>query len=106
MLNTQMDNAWVICNKILYNSSLVLAKLKRHLETNYPQLKEALHAGVLDESTDVAGLAVLIVIVKNIFEESIEEDLLLCTPLDTNATGEEMFKIVDCYMLTHDLDWH
>ncbi|KAJ8882590.1 hypothetical protein PR048_014401 [Dryococelus australis] len=66
----------VVCNKILYNSSLVPAKLKK-----------------LDESTDVAGLAVLIAIVRYVFEESIEEDLLLCTPLDANATGEEMFKI-------------
>ncbi|KAJ8896792.1 hypothetical protein PR048_002137 [Dryococelus australis] len=34
----------------------------------------------LDESTDVAGLTVLIVIVRYVFEESIEEDLILCTP--------------------------
>src|SRR5580765_7653431 len=34
------DGQCVICNKIMYNSSLVPAKLKRHLETNHPHLKD------------------------------------------------------------------
>lgn len=34
------DGKCVICNKIMSNSSLVPAKLKRHLETNHPQLKD------------------------------------------------------------------
>ncbi|KAJ8868279.1 hypothetical protein PR048_029795, partial [Dryococelus australis] len=185
------DGQCIICNKIIYNSSSAPAKLKRHLETNHPQLKEkniTHHAGVvilqkhaktdnenvteawfllsyriahagklhtiaedliksfccilgedvvktvsavqysdntvsnrihkisdykedklikgLKISTDVAGLAVLIVIVKYVFEESIKEDLLLCMPLDANATGEEMFKIINCYILNHNVDWN
>lgn len=34
------DGQCVICNKILFNSSLAPAKLKRHLETNQPHLKD------------------------------------------------------------------
>ncbi len=59
----------------------------------------------LDESTDVAGLAILLVFVRYPFEESMEEDLFLCTPLETNATREEIFKIINCYMRKHDHDW-
>ncbi|KAJ8893825.1 hypothetical protein PR048_006426 [Dryococelus australis] len=50
--------------------------------------------GSLKVSTDVAGLAVLIVIVRYVFEESIEEDLFLCTPLNANATGEKCLKLL------------
>ncbi|XP_050058770.1 zinc finger BED domain-containing protein 5-like [Aphis gossypii] len=59
----------------------------------------------LDESTDVAGLSILLVFVRYIFETSIEEDLLLCTPLYTNTTGEEIFKVIDSYMNKHQVDW-
>ncbi|XP_072392220.1 zinc finger BED domain-containing protein 5-like [Diabrotica undecimpunctata] len=34
------DGQCVTCSKIMCNSSLVPAKLKRHLETNHPQLKD------------------------------------------------------------------
>ncbi|CAK1602545.1 unnamed protein product [Parnassius mnemosyne] len=34
------DGQCVICNKIISNSSLVPAKLKRHLDTNHPELKD------------------------------------------------------------------
>ena len=34
------DAQCVICKKILSNSSLAPAKLKRHLETNHPHLKD------------------------------------------------------------------
>jgi len=43
--------------------------------------------------------------VKYIFETSIEEDLLFCTPLDTNTTGEEIFKVIDSYINKHQVDW-
>ncbi|XP_060853299.1 zinc finger BED domain-containing protein 5-like [Rhopalosiphum padi] len=59
----------------------------------------------LDKSTDVAGLSILLVFVRYIFETSIEEDLLLCTPLDTNTTGGEIFKVIDSYMNKHQVDW-
>lgn len=207
------DEQCVICNKILLNSSLVPAKLKRHLETNHPHLKDKeinffkkrkvehnasvsvfhkyakddgenateasfilsynigragkphtiaeslikpcmtevvrcvigeeaakkiaivqcsnntvsdrihkisdhieneltdrlkscnMFAIQLHESTDVAGLSILLVYVRYIFKTSIEEDLLLCTPLETNATGEEIFKVIDNYMIVHHIDW-
>lgn len=208
------DGQCVICNKIMCNSSLVPAKLKRHLDTNHPQLKDkslsfferhkkvhktgvaALHKYVktdnenateasfllsyrlaragkphtiaedlikpcmteivscvlgedaakkvatvqcsnnvvsdrihkisdhiqdelvcrlkdsemfaiqLDESTDVVGLSILLVFVRYPFGRSIEEDLFLCAPLETNTTGEEIFKVIDSYMSEHHIDWN
>ncbi|KAK9681399.1 hypothetical protein QE152_g38339 [Popillia japonica] len=45
----------------------------------------------MDESTDVAGLAILLVIVRYPHESPFEEDMLLCSSLPTNTTGEEIF---------------
>ena len=59
----------------------------------------------LDESTDVAGLAVLLAFVRYNFEKSIEEDLLLCNFLETHASGEEIFKTLDNFMQKHRINW-
>ena len=39
----------------------------------------------LDESTDVAGLAQLLVYVRYIYGGSTKEDILFCKPLETRA---------------------
>ncbi len=52
----------------------------------------------MDESTDVAGLAVLLVFVRYIHESRIEEDLLICKPLESHTTGEAIFKLIDSFM--------
>ncbi|XP_008183154.1 zinc finger BED domain-containing protein 5-like [Acyrthosiphon pisum] len=82
-------------------------KISDHIEDQLiKRLKSCkLFAIKLDKSTDVAGLSILLVFVRYIFETSIEEDLLLCTPLDTNTTGEEIFKVIDSYMNKHQVDW-
>lgn len=60
----------------------------------------------LDESTDVAGLSILLVFVRYPFGGSIEEDLFICAPLETNTTGEEIFKVIDNYMNVHNIHWN
>ena len=42
---------------------------------------------LLDESTDVAGLAQLLVYVHYVYGWSIKEDILFCKPLETRTTG-------------------
>ncbi|XP_055908389.1 zinc finger BED domain-containing protein 5-like [Eupeodes corollae] len=59
----------------------------------------------LDESTDIAGLSILLVFVRYPFDKSIQEDLLICTPLETNTTGEEIFKVINCFMSKHNINW-
>lgn len=60
----------------------------------------------LDETTDVAGLSILLVFVRYPFGGSIEENLFLCAPLETNTTGEEIFKVIDRDMSKHHTDWN
>jgi hypothetical protein len=59
----------------------------------------------LDESTDVSGLAVLLVFVRYLFQNKVEENLLLCKSLKSGATGEEIFKIINSYMIEHEISW-
>jgi hypothetical protein len=59
----------------------------------------------LIETTDVAGLAVLIVIVRYINNNSIEDELLFCKPLKTRTTGEDIFNLVHCYLKENGLSW-
>ena len=45
----------------------------------------------LDESTEVAGLAQLLVYVRYVYGGSIKEDILFCKPLEPRTTGEDLF---------------
>ena len=44
----------------------------------------------LDESTDVEGLAQLLVYVRYVYGGSIKEDILFRKPLETRTTGEDI----------------
>ena len=59
----------------------------------------------MDEATDVAGLAILIVFVRNKYLES-KEDLLLCKPLPTNTNGAEIFKLIDAFFTVSGIPWY
>ncbi|GBP78856.1 Zinc finger BED domain-containing protein 5 [Eumeta japonica] len=61
--------------------------VKQELVTRLQKTRFALQ---MDESTDVAGLAILLVIVRYPYESSFKEDMLMCSPLPTNTTGEEI----------------
>ena len=57
----------------------------------------------LDESTDVAVLAQLLaqllVYVRYIHQGSIKEDMLFCKPLETRSTGEDIFRMLDTFVM-------
>ena len=55
----------------------------------------------MDESTEVAGLAILLVFIRYTYNKSIEEDVLLCESLQANTSGEEIFKCVNNYFEKH-----
>ncbi|GBM43741.1 Zinc finger BED domain-containing protein 5 [Araneus ventricosus] len=59
----------------------------------------------LDESTDVAGLAILLVFVRYDFNKKIEEDLLLCESVNIHTMGENIFNCIDNFMITHGIHW-
>ena len=64
-----------------------------------------LYALQLDESTDMAGLAQLLVYVRYIYGRSIKEDILFCKPLETRTTGEDMFKVLDSFVTSNAVWW-
>jgi hypothetical protein len=69
------------------------------------RLKSCDFALQMDESTDVAGLAVLLVFVRCQFEHSIQEDLLICKALESNTTGAEIFNLVNNYFIENGISW-
>lgn len=59
----------------------------------------------LDESIDIAGLAILLVFVRYDFKKNIAEDLLLCESVKINTTGQNIFTCIDNFMTTHEINW-
>ncbi|GFW87814.1 zinc finger BED domain-containing protein 5 [Trichonephila clavipes] len=66
----------------------LVSYVKQELVT---RLQKARFVLQIDESTDVAGLVILLVILRYPYENSFEEDMLMCSPLPTKTTGEEIF---------------
>jgi hypothetical protein len=56
----------------------------------------------LDESTDMVGLAQLLVYVRYVYGGSIKEDILFSKPLET---GEVIFKVLDSFVTSNGLWW-
>ena len=59
----------------------------------------------LDESTDVSGLAQLIVFVRYITNGKPEEELLMCASLLGTCTGEDIFSAADTRLKNDGLSW-
>jgi hypothetical protein len=59
--------------------------------------KSQYYALQLDESTDVADLAILLVFVSYINEDTgiAEEKILFCRPLKERTTGEDIFNLTN-----------
>ncbi|GFS73616.1 zinc finger BED domain-containing protein 5 [Trichonephila clavipes] len=70
------------------------------------RLQKARFVLQIDESTDVAGLAILLVIVRYPYENSFEDDMLMCSPLPTNTTGEEIFNKINRFFEENNLSWN
>ena len=59
----------------------------------------------LDETTDVADLANLIVYVGYEHDGAAQEDFLFCQPLETRATAEHIFQLLDAFVQGNGLEW-
>ncbi|XP_008178235.1 zinc finger BED domain-containing protein 5-like [Acyrthosiphon pisum] len=69
------------------------------------RLKSCKFALQMDESTDVAGLAILIVIVRYQHESTLLEDLLLCKSLPIRTTGAEIFDLLNSFLEGNEIPW-
>ena len=59
----------------------------------------------LDETTDVADLANLLVFVRYEYEKATHEDFLFCQSLQTRTTAEHIFQLVNAFFQETGLDW-
>jgi hypothetical protein len=59
----------------------------------------------IDESTDVAGSAQLLVFVRHYFEENIQEEIMFCLLLSERCTGSDIIKAVNDYFTAEDISW-
>jgi len=59
----------------------------------------------MDESNDVAGLAILLVFVHYENMNSFEKDLLFCRPLLSNTTGVQIFGLLDVFFTENEIPW-
>jgi len=59
----------------------------------------------MDESTDIAGLAVLLVFVRYVNMDSFEEDFLFCRPLLSNTSEVQIFGLLDNFFTENEIPW-
>lgn len=59
----------------------------------------------MDESTDVANHAILLVYVRHVWEGDIQEQFLCSRDLPTTTTADEIFNSVDLYLGSVGLNW-
>ncbi|XP_035229526.1 zinc finger BED domain-containing protein 5-like [Stegodyphus dumicola] len=59
----------------------------------------------LDETTDITKLAQLLVYVRYVYKESVEEELLFCRPMEDHTTGKDIYCKVDEFLKAEGLEW-
>uniref|UniRef100_A0A3B4TIW1 Uncharacterized protein n=1 Tax=Seriola dumerili TaxID=41447 RepID=A0A3B4TIW1_SERDU len=59
----------------------------------------------LDETTDVADLANLLVYVRYEYDGAAQEDFMFCQSLETRTTAEHIFQVLNAFIQENRLDW-
>ena len=59
----------------------------------------------LDETTDITKLAQLLVYVRDVYKENVEENMLFCRPLNDHTRGKDTYCKVDEFLKTRGLKW-
>ncbi|CAI9715626.1 finger BED domain-containing 5-like [Octopus vulgaris] len=68
-------------------------------------LKHKLFALQVDESTDITGKSQLLVFVRFINDEAIVEDVLCCKELPETRKGQDVFDVLNSYLVYCGLNW-
>jgi hypothetical protein len=77
--------------------------IKEQLQTKIKQSPK--FAFQVDNSTDVTGLAVLLLFVRYCFEELAQEEFMFCSLFSETCTTNDVFKAVsDCFKM-EDVSW-
>lgn len=59
----------------------------------------------LDESTDVSSCSQLMVFARYFEGEVMKEEYLFSEPLTTTARGEDVFKLLEAFVMKHEISW-
>jgi hypothetical protein len=82
--------------------------ISSYVETTVVRVKNSQYYALqVDESTDVANLAILLIFVRYINEDTgiAEEEWLFCRPLKERTTGEDIFNLTNVYFAENEVDW-
>uniref|UniRef100_K7FJU0 BED-type domain-containing protein n=1 Tax=Pelodiscus sinensis TaxID=13735 RepID=K7FJU0_PELSI len=103
------ERAWKQISLIPLLNNIVQHRIEEMAENVREQLMNRVHqsrfnALQMDETTDIANLAQLLVFVR--YEHSGEvKDLLFCKPLPTHTTAEAIFDMLNCFIVGNNIDW-
>ena len=96
--------------KIPLSNNTVLRRISAISDDQREQLILRIKEGIkfsiqLDESTNITNMANLLVYVRYIYINEINEDLLFCQQMNTRTTGMDIFQKVDTFYTNVGLQW-
>jgi hypothetical protein len=59
----------------------------------------------VDESIDVASLSVLLAFMRYIYNNQVEEEMLICKPWSAHITADDILNLIDLSMAEKGLSW-
>uniref|UniRef100_K7G8T9 DUF4371 domain-containing protein n=1 Tax=Pelodiscus sinensis TaxID=13735 RepID=K7G8T9_PELSI len=85
------------------SNNTVQCRIEEMAENTREQLMKVASMQI-DETTDIANLAQLLVFVRYEYNGEVNEDLLFCKPLLTRTTTEAIFDMLTCFIVGNNID--
>ncbi|XP_055505557.1 protein FAM200C-like [Leucoraja erinacea] len=96
---------------LLEVAKLVLAEQQKQVQADFPfeslsAVKSSpVYSLQLDDTTDVASCSQLLVYVRYLDGEAMKEEHLFSDPLATTNRGEDVFRMLEVFLIKHELGW-
>lgn len=70
------------------------------------QLRECNYFALqVDESTDITNMAQLLVFIRFDYQSEVKEEFLFCKPLESNTKAEDIFNVINEYIIKARISW-